>query len=802
MKPIVGTVMIFCCVSLASATDIFVATYGSDQNTGTSIAPVRTLTRALELARFCDQAPTIWLNGGHYTPAGVINLTKADSGKPNAPLVIRAILGQEVIFSRGSEIPSLLFKKVEHNTLLERLPAQARGKVFSASLSGTGLEEYFPYCPDDNQGEAYALVAWNGFCLQQAQWPNRGYGYIKETLETGPTTRWLAADEKPAPYSKDNPTGGRFTMREPMDLSALKRELDRTGDISVYGYLSNDWFFQKESLGAVHVQEQSLQLLRYTRYGVGNKKLPLPRRLRLINVLCQLDEPGEWYYDHQDKRFYIWPIQSLTANQPLRVAGGKTLIEARGVQHVTLRDITFENFEDNGVIFTGCDSILVGGCTFRNGVDLGVRLVDGMFNTITGCDFYGLERAFLLLGKYPTKIKYESQYRKDINIEYNTSAFSETRRALIPEHNVANNNYIHHCRLRGYGLLAMGGVGPKFTHNLIHDLNGGMMYGHNDFLGEYNEFYNVGYEMGDWNMAYCGADLSLYNNLWRFNFVHHLLETPRGHPMSAWRADDNASGLKTFGNIYYKCARSCVQGGGPDSSIENSISMYTSLLWWTVQCPYHKISRQQYLEEKQDARIKTNEEIAAGARILFDKANLIGRAEMVFGREGWKNNETWIAKYPLLPKIFSDFMDPNCNPWSQAYNVVRRNYSDVPSYKTFHIHGYNKLDSFAAQKAFLPASMIYEEPVKLDPKAMFEDVNNMDFRQRPDFKPVEGFVEIPFTKIGLYLDEYRKSLPNKGEYRNVIKEKYKDTPSSGGKFDYDKLNERYPEPAYMKLARD
>jgi hypothetical protein len=798
MKRTIAEVLAVCLLSQAHATDICVKTTGADGNAGTREAPVRSLSRALELARAADDPVTIRLKGGRYNPEGVAKLTEADSGKPGAPLVIRAVPGEKVTFSRGAAIPSKLFARVTDGALAARLHPSARGKVVSASLAGTGLGRLFPYRPDDNENEAYALVTWNGHCLQQAQWPNRGYAYMKEVPDKGPTTRWLAADEKPAAYGRENPTGGRFTLRESIDLAALRREIDRTGDIMVHGYLNNDWFFQKENLGAVQPEKKALRLLRYTRYGIGNKKLPLPRRLRLINVLCQLDEPGEWYYDHLEERFYFWPVQPLTDDKPLRIAGGETLIEGCGVKHVTLRDITFEDFGDNGVIFTGCDHVTIGGCVFRNGVDLGLRLVDGMHNTITGCDFYGLERAFLLLGKYPVAIEYESQYEKDINIEYNASSFSESRRALVPEHNVANNNHIHHCRLRGYGLMAVGGVGARFTHNLVHDLNGGMMYGHNDFLAEYNEFYNVGYEMGDWNAAYCGADLSLYNNLFRFNFVHHLLETPKGHPMSAWRADDNASGLLTFGNIYYKCARSCVQGSGPACSIENSVSMQTSLLWWTGQKPYHQISKEQFLRDKQAERIKTNEDIAAGTRIVFCKVNLIGRAEMIFGREGWKNNETWRTKYPVIPKIFADFMDPDCNPWCQSHSVVRRNYSDRPSYKTFHIHGRNKLESFEAQKKMLPGSMVFELPVALDVEAMFVDAGRMDFRQRPDFAPVDGFVEIPFERIGLYIDEHRTSMPEKAVYRMAIKKRYEDTPSFGGRFDYDKLNERYPVPPYTQ----
>lgn len=172
------------------------------------------------------------------------------------------------------------------------------------------------------------------------------------------------------------------------------------------------------------------------------------------------------------------------------------------------------------------------------------------------------------------------------------------------------------------------------------------------------------------------------------------------------------AGLLTFGNIYYKCGRSAVQGGGPLSSIENSISLHTSKLWWTVQVPYHEKSKQAMLEDKRDTLRKTNEEIAAGIRSIYDKGNIIGRAEMVFGRQGWTNNTAWVARYPELPQIFGDgFMNEEACPWNQAFTSIQHNYSDVPSYKTFHIHGRNKLSNFEDQKAFLPNTMTYIVPV-------------------------------------------------------------------------------------------
>jgi Right handed beta helix region len=785
--------------SLAEAMDVYVSPLGKDTDAGTMTKPFKTIAHALEVVK-SEIGSTIWLKAGVYNPDEILQLDGSFSGGEGKPLSIRGVEGEEVIFTRGAEIPAKLFKRVIDKTQLARLKSTSHGSVYVASLQGTEIDKYFTYRPDDQKNETYSMVSWKGYMLQQAQWPNRGYDYFSKTLAAGPTTRWLKVGEDPEAYSVEKPTGGRFSVRGKLNLEMVKKEFDRTKDISVYGYLSNDWFYQKENLGAVNTEDHSLQLLHHTRYGIGNDKLGLARRVRLINLLCELDEPGEWYYDCQEKLFFIWPVQKPTDENPLMIAGGRPFIEANGMHHLVLRNIIFENFGKNALLFQGCNHILVGGCTFRSGIGLGLLLVDGMYNTITGCDFYDLDRAFLLLGKYPSdSIGYQSHFMLDINNEYGRSGFSENRRNLIAEHNVASNNHIHHCRLRGYGLAAVGGVGAKFTNNLVDHLNGGIMYGHNDFLAEFNEFYEVGYEMGDWNVAYCGADLSLYNNMFRFNFAHHFMETPQGHPISAWRADDNASGLLTFGNIYYKVGRSAVQGGGPGHSIENSVSLETPHLWWTIQTPYKEVSMAQALREKYDHYLQTNKEIEAGTKSKFDKDNIIGRAEMVFGKKGWENNKVWMERYPYLPKIFGDFMNASANPWLQAFNSIQKNYSDYPTYQTFHIHGNNKLNSFEAQKNFLPSTMIFELPMKLEKEAMFVAPDKMDFRMRDDFVPAAGFVKIPFERIGLYLDEYRKEMPDKTLYRVAVMNKYKGIPNAGSGFDLDKINDRYSSPEYLKL---
>jgi hypothetical protein len=106
------------------------------------------------------------------------------------------------------------------------------------------------------------------YTLQLARWPNRGFAHLDEVVDMGPTLRWLTNGQRPRSYSYDKPVGGRFTLREPINLEAWQRELARTNDIRQRGYLSNDWTEDKNQVARI-TDDGVLQLLDSTRYGIG-----------------------------------------------------------------------------------------------------------------------------------------------------------------------------------------------------------------------------------------------------------------------------------------------------------------------------------------------------------------------------------------------------------------------------------------------------------------------------------------------------------------------------------------------------
>src|SRR2546430_6653074 len=82
-----------CIARPASAAEFHVATNGNDTNPGTQAKPFATLERARdEVRKLRMNSPskrgiTIWLHGGDYFRTNALELTAADSGTQEAPVI-------------------------------------------------------------------------------------------------------------------------------------------------------------------------------------------------------------------------------------------------------------------------------------------------------------------------------------------------------------------------------------------------------------------------------------------------------------------------------------------------------------------------------------------------------------------------------------------------------------------------------------------------------------------------------------------------------------------------------------------
>jgi hypothetical protein len=290
------------------------ATKGSDQGDGSAEAAFKSLPTARDAIRAIKKTGglpaggiEVRINAGHYRPGETLRLTAEDSGTPQAPIVWRGVDRERVIFSGGTPLNPALLAPLASFAAQERLHPDARGNVLGMDLLSIDCDAVF-----GGKG-SYGQLSMNGHLLQLARWPNRGYHQTDKFVDKGPATRWLKPGEEPMPYSVDNPTGGKFTF-QPNVSPAVAAEFAKTKDMRIEGYFHNDWYWQNEPVGAIRGEE--VQLLHHTRYGIADHIKGMPRRVRMVNVLAELDEPGEWYFDRQLKVSTSGPSPASTPPPP------------------------------------------------------------------------------------------------------------------------------------------------------------------------------------------------------------------------------------------------------------------------------------------------------------------------------------------------------------------------------------------------------------------------------------------------------------------------------------------------------
>ncbi len=723
-----------------AAVEIFVSPGGNDVAAGTQQQPLRTLLAARDAARTlrAEQpgGATIWLMEGRYTASETLTLDANDSGTPDAPLVIRATAQSNVVLDGGVAIEPGAFERVENEETLGRLSPKARGNVWAADLGKLGKQQLFEGSPLSPQ------LSFSGHMLRLARWPNKGYAHIGKLHEKGA----VYADGRtkgPRPsFSHEKPIGAIFSPREPAS-SAWADEFARTKAIFVKGFLAYDWY--KTTDPVARIEGEKIQLLGYYRYPVAATHEKIPRRFRLLNVLCELDSPGEWYFDKDSERLLLWPPETLDAATNISVWSTPTLIHLKGASHVVVRGLTLQSCRGEPIRIEGGTGNLIAGCTIRN-CGGGVRIAGGTNSGITGCDIFDVGGCH-------------------IAIEGGKANAQE----ITPAGNFAVNNHLTQMAHDGERGVRIDGVGNIFRHNLIHDLLGqAIVYGGNDHLIEFNEIYNVGIEEGDGGASYCGAQMWSYGNVLRHNFYHHLMCVPQAHPRGGLYLDDMDSGETVYGNVFYKAAhRAVLVNNGAANHVENNLF---------VRCYIGIYNTSVYSE---NAR-KMASQYDRGELRRGDKMDYVWRTEQVVGPKGW-NRPPWSTKYPLFAKAM------NADPYWPLECRFANNMFCENQRKFLYRVGWGGAGIGDMSQA--PGIQLHNN-VDL-PLAAFEDPASLDFRIRPDHSLPAGVQGIPFEKIGLYLDEYRTDMPDKADYRRAIREKFEGTPSydPDAIYDPDTINE-------------
>ena len=679
-----------CCAQEAKLATVrlYVAPGGNDAANGSSLTPFATLQGArdrIRTYRASHKGPSrpieVHVRGGSYRLSEPLVFDAQDSGSEDAPVVYRADGDDEVCLVGGLEIPADAFLEVTDRDVLNRLPKEARGKVRYADLKKLGVGQ-FKQWPDSYRALVVPELFFQGKRMQLARYPNKGWLQF---------TRQQVIDPGAIPCIKKDmeKRGGTFeyTGDHPERWSVKQ-------GVWLYGYWGNDWYDAGHKVGSIDPEKKRITLATPSLYGVGpfRRWNTAPRRYLALNLLEELDIPGEWYLDVKTSRLYFYPPKTLPGTRIVLSLCPTTMIQLRGnVQHVCLRGLVIECGQAAAVSVAGEDN-LIENCEIRNMGANGIAL-GGRRNGVRACHLHHLGASGISIN-------------------------SGDRKTLLPAGNFIEDCHIHHVGVTSKGSPAIGlsGCGNRVSHNHIHDgPHQAIVYRGNDNIIEFNHIHRVVLETSDAGAIYTGRDWTSFGNVVRYNFIHDLGKVGLG---LAWAIylDDQDSGDSIVGNVLYKAGGGIIIGGGRSNSVENNI-IIESAAGMTL-----------------DARGARGQQTDVHQPYTPDP-ELIRRLQAVPYRE-----EPWKSRYPQLANILDDA------PWLPKHNTIRNNL--CVKCRTW-IDYASKED----QKCWEDEANhnVIENNLVTDKYPGFANVPKLDFtllRSSRVWKEIPAFRPIPFREIG------------------------------------------------------
>jgi hypothetical protein len=456
----------------ARAAEFFVAPGGADHNPGTREQPFATLAQAqgaIRARRQAGQLPaepiTVTLRAGVYRLAEPLTFGRAGSIPSTAPVTYQAAPGETVVLDGGREIPPQAWQPLAPEARRRVHPRVDPNRLVALDLRKAGLKHITPWGDLVRKRESIALF-YNGRRMPLAQWPNPAERPGKSAELPGWTTMNGSAGLTSFYYG----TGG-----QPQDRDATD-ELDADGTgragrwlaalaaghgVWLKGFWRVPWVAHTVRVTEINDQTKTITLAANADGGMGSKySKPVgggawrtgsgKEMWQALNLLEEIDTPGEYALDFKDGMLYFYPPAPPAASRCVIADMAEPLIQVQaGAANIRLIGLTLEYALGPAIRIQDAAAVTVAGCTIRNvegsGIEAAGQKTLGL--TLQSNDIYQTGTAGLRL--------------KGLG----------DRARLTPAGCTVANNHIHHVGRVVFdeGIVLDNCVGVRVSHNLIHD---------------------------------------------------------------------------------------------------------------------------------------------------------------------------------------------------------------------------------------------------------------------------------------------------------------------------------------------
>lgn len=565
--------------TVTSSAALYVATNGSDSNSGSEAQPFATVAKAKEAIRAMNASNslpeggvTVYLRGGTYYMDEGMTFTAEDSGREGSNITYTAYPGESVTISGQIPLEKSWFKPADDAGKKIMLDQKAAEKTLMVDLKEHGIEDYgelstrgYHYFNKGRYAQAELIV--NDENQTLARYPNSGSISVPTDSVDSESFGFKYTDDRISKWkdAKDAYIVGTVSINYenntyPIEKIDASKKLLTIKEGRINTYYTNGWFFGQ-------------------------------------NLLEELDTEGEYYIDRENgKLYYYAPSDFSTGNYDIGLSTLKTpIFNFNGASHITVSNITMKGGRGYAVLGTSAGYSIpsfkdwmisrgadLNGANFKKGSGSSVYIADidkytdaqtfpghvwdGFVDEGSGvnsievknCNIFNFGSGGIVING--TDVHIESNHMKNIGGTglYLRGGDLET---LTPSGNTIINNKIHRV---GYlqkayvPAIAMHGVAIHVAYNDIYDAPHCIFNYHgNDHIIEYNKIHDAVKECLDMDAIYTRNE---YMPQWRGtviknNYIYNIGIFPVGEytkqlNVSGIRTDNYGHALQIYSNVF------------------------------------------------------------------------------------------------------------------------------------------------------------------------------------------------------------------------------------------------------------
>lgn len=539
--------------------NVYVATNGNDiTGDGTILKPFASLLKAKSYVNTIKGTSTtgvtIWLRGGTYTIPTTFSIGIADGGSIGKPIIYRAYTNENVILSGAKSVSPASW--INYTGSTSRLnPAVSASQIKECTLTNLGMAVtgLMPDKINDVNNGFYQFtnlpgVYWNGSRQKLARFPNDypNYMEVKNVVQGGDGTTESVFQFKTTTSELYDSKMNMISGREAAWAAAIPN------GVFIKGYWRVNWQITTLKVKAIDVGAKTITLS--PGVTIGNKyHLPLGsghEPYYVVNLLEEIDQPGEWCIDALDKKMYYYAPDVIT-NSNLSVSDNKNpLIDINGASDVQFIRLEVAGNLGNAFKMTNCTNVKVTGCIIHDIEYDAVVINGGSGCGVLSSNLYDIGATGVLVGAAGSVGSPSNHFITNCHI-YNFGYL--------------NNIYAASINL-AYKDIAL--FGAKADHNLIHDCpHAGVLHGGSNNLFEYNDVFRTSKCSDDMGAFYCfTAPNGNGGNILRYNLMHNSLQGD-GIYFDRSGTDD-----KVYSNMAYQLNRAFLFRTGWNQDVQNNFA--------------------------------------------------------------------------------------------------------------------------------------------------------------------------------------------------------------------------------------